>query len=177
MKKKKDTNNYSELYIKKNRTFPVKNTVILAICLIAQVAVGVLASKYEPTPQDIIKEYNITVVPQTDGSLDMYYDFVWQAVDTTEELTWVDIGMANYEFTVIEEYLSANIDYYEEISSDGWVGLRLYFDRGYKGEELKFSFKVNQGYMLCSGQSGCFYELVPGWFNKIPVEKYNFKWR
>ena len=175
--KKIDKNSYSELAIKKNRTFPVKNTIILVVCILVQVAAGLFALKYEPVPQDIIKQYNVTVEPQANGTLDIYYNFLWQAVDTTEELSWVDIGMANFEYTVDEAYFSPNIDYYEKVSEDGWSGLRLYFNRSYLGEDLEFSFKVNQGYMLCSGQSGYFYEFVPGWFNKIPVESYSFKWK
>ena len=100
MKKKTDKNDYSELAIKKKRTFPVKNTVILAVCIIIQVAAGLFAFNYEPKPQDVIKEYNVTVEPRANGTLDIYYNFLWHAVDTTEELSWVDIGMANFEYTV-----------------------------------------------------------------------------
>ena len=177
MKKKIDKNNYSEEYVKKHRTFPVRNTIILVICIAVQIFIGVSASVYEPKPQDIIEEYNVTVVPQTNGTLDIYYNFLWWAVDISEELTWVDIGMANPNYTVDESSFSENIDHYEKIDEDGWVVLRLYFNKGYAGEDLEFSFKVNQGDMLCRGQSGNFYEFVPGWFNKIQVEKYNFMWR
>ena len=74
----------------------------MAVCIIIQVAAGLFAFNYEPKPQDVIKEYNVTVEPRANGTLDIYYNFLWHAVDTTEELSWVDIGMANFEYTVDE---------------------------------------------------------------------------
>ena len=42
---------------------------------------------------------------------------------------------------------------------------------------VEFSFKINQKDMLCKNESGYFYEFVPGWFNEIQVERYEFLWR
>ena len=56
--------------------------------------------------------------------------------------------------------------------------MRLDFQRGYKGgENIRFSFKVNQKYMLCKDNFNYFYEFVPCWFNSTPVENYEFKWK
>ncbi len=175
---KKDKNDYSAKTIKERRTFPVKNTIIISICVVAQIFLIFLAVTAKAEPQDIIENYTVTVEPLEDGTLDIEYSFLWKAIDEKEELTWVDIGMANSMFTVYENSISGNIKEYTEIYEDGYTGVRLDFQRGYKGgENLKFSFKVNQANMLCKDMDSYFYEFVPCWFNSTPVEKYEFKWK
>ena len=83
------TTKYEEKYIKANRTFPTANTVLLVIVVCIQIGLILLAIFYQPTPQDLIHEYQVTVDPLEDGSLDIEYRFVWEALDTSEELTWV----------------------------------------------------------------------------------------
>lgn len=178
MKAKKDKNDYSAQTIKNRRKFPVKNTVIIAVCIIAQMFLIYFAVTAKAEPQDIIEKYNVTIETLDDGSLDIEYSFLWKAVDTTEELTWVEIGMPNAMFTVYENSVSANIKEYSEIYDEGYTAVRLDFRRPYKGgEKLQFSFKVNQKYMLCKDLHNYFYEFVPCWFNSTPVENYEFKWK
>ena len=45
----------------------------------------------------------------------------------------------------------------------------LFYNELINGEIVKFSFTINQGSMLCQGIEGHFYNLVPCWFNKIPL--------
>ena len=178
MKAKKDKNDYSPKTIENRKKFPVRNTAIIAVCVVAQIFLIYLAVTAKAEPQDIIEKYTVTVEPLEDGSLDIEYSFLWKAIDETEELTWVDIGMPNSLFTVYEDSVSGNIKEYTEIYEDGYTGVRLDFQRGYKGgENLKFSFKVNQANMLCKDSDGYFYEFVPCWFNSTPVENYEFRWK
>lgn len=177
-KLKRDKNNYSEEYVKKHRTFPAANTVWLVILILLQIALVAFAVLYEPKPQDVIKEYTVTVEPRKDGKLDIEYDFLWEAIDTSEPLTWVEIGMANQHFTVDESSLSGNIASYKKNVNGDYVTLRLDFRKSYIGGNVfSFSFKVTQDNMLCSTTGGYFYEFVPGWFNATPVEKYEFRWK
>lgn len=177
MKKGRVNAKYEEKYIKANRTFPVSKTILLVIILAIQVGIIFAAFQYEPKPQDIIRQYDITVEAREDGSLDIAYHFVWEAVDTSEELTWIEIGMANGNYTVYPDSVSDTIRQYTQEDYDGEVYLVLDLDRAYTGGEvLEFSFKVNQKDMLCKDGSGYFYEFVPGWFNSTPVESYTFRW-
>ncbi len=177
-KLKKDKNNYSEEYVKQHRTFPVAKTVWLIVIVIAQIGLIALAVFFKPEPQDVIKEYNVTVEPRKDGMLEIEYSFLWEAVDESEPLTWVEIGMANQHFTVDESSLSDNIVRYEKNVDGGYITLRLDFVREYvDGDVFSFSFKVTQDNMLCATTGGYFYEFVPGWFNATPVERYDFRWK
>lgn len=168
---------YDEKYIKENRTFPLSKTILLVVILVIQIGILAAAFHFEPKPQDIIRQYDVTVSAREDGSLDILYHFVWEAVDTSQELTWIEIGMANDHYTVYPESVSDTIRRYTQEDYDGEVYLVLDLDRAYVGGEvLEFSFKVNQKDMLCKDANGYFYEFVPGWFNSTPVEHYTFRW-
>ena len=124
----------------------------------------------------MIKEYEITVEPCENGTLDITYSFVWQALDTSEDLTWVEIGMANEHF--VAKTVSNTISAVEKYTDGDYVSLQIDFKRAYQGgETLEFSFTVNQSAMLCKDGDGYFYEFVPGWFNATPVEHYTFRWK
>ena len=45
------------------------------------------ACHIDPQPQDVIEEYAIVVEPQSNGTLNMTYTIVWQALDPSEDLT------------------------------------------------------------------------------------------
>ncbi|MCM1270281.1 MAG: hypothetical protein NC247_06610 [Ruminococcus flavefaciens] len=169
---------YSEKVIQKKRRFPKKNTVLVSLILIVQIVVICFAVFYQPKPQDIIDSYKVTVEPNDNGTLDIDYSFVWTALDTSEDLTWVEIGLANSAFNIVSNSQSDNIKYIRDSSDEyGYSGVRIDFDRAYHGgETLAFSFKVRQTYMLCSDDDEMFYEFIPGWFNATPVKSYEFRW-
>lgn len=177
-KKTKDKNDYSEAAILRNRTFPKTSAIIITIAVIAQIVCVFFIAFYEPTPQDIIENYEITVKPYIDGTLDIEYSFVWTALDKTEDLTWVKIGTANNEFTIYKDSCSdniASIDKYSDEYGDSYV--RADFNRAYKGgETLEFSFKIHQKSMLCQENGKYFFDFIPGWFNSTPVKNYKFRW-
>lgn len=169
---------YTEEEIRANRKFPTKSTVLLVIVVAVQIGLILLSIFYQPKPQDVIRQYNVTVEPLEDGSLDITYRLEWKALDTSEPLTWVEIGMANENFSVYPDSVTSNISTYSKYTEDDYVSLRLDFQKAYQGSDaFAFSFKINQKDMLCKNESGYFYEFVPGWFNAIRVEQYAFVWR
>ena len=178
MAKIKDRNDYSEEYVKKHRSFPFAYTVLLVILVLIQIGTLLFAIFYEPTPQDIIESYCVTVTPKADGTLDITYDILWCALDESEPLTFVTLGMANANFFVYESSLSDTIESYCLDVDGDYVGLRLDLKKSYLGgEKVHLTIKVNQSDVLCKTHDGYFYEFVPGWFNSIPVEHYEFKWK
>lgn len=178
MNASKDKNDYSPQTIIKRRKFPARNTLLISLCVVAQVLLIFLAIIQKAEPDDIIEKYNVTVEPLENGTLDIEYSFLWKAVDEKAELTWVEIGLPNSAFEVYEDSVSQSIKEYSKINDDGYTGIRLDFTDSYKdGETVEFSFKVNQDKMICNDFDGYFYEFVPCWFNSIPVENYEFKWK
>lgn len=177
MNEKNEKQLKKERKLKAERTFPVGNTILLVVIVMVQIGLIFLGIRYQPKPQDVIHQYNVTVQPLDDGSLDIDYHLVWEALDTSEELTWVEIGMANENFSVYSDSVSSNIASYSKNIDDDYVSVRLDFKKAYLGGDVfEFSFKVNQKDMLCKNETGYFYEFVPGWFNAIQVEQYEFKW-
>ena len=162
---------------KLNRKFPTSKMVLLIVTFVIQVGILLAAFLFSPKPQDIIQQYDVTVYPLDDGTLDIQYHLVWEAVDTTEELTWIEVGTANQFYSVYEESVSDNISECVKTYSGNESHLQLRLGRAYVGGEvLELSFKINQKNMLCQDVEGYFYEFVPGWFNATPVENYMFRW-
>ena len=162
MKEGRVNSKYEETYTKANRTFPVGNTVLLAVIVAIQLGLIIIGICYQPEPQDVIHQYDVTVEPLDDGSLDIAYHLVWEALDKSEELTWVEIGMANPNFSVYPESVSSNVNIYSKNTEADYVSLRLDFNKAYLGGEVfEISFKVNQKDMLCKNEKGYFYEFVP----------------
>lgn len=173
----RDDVDFSEETVKRRRTFPTGKTILLCVLIVIQIALVFAFLLYDPQPQDVIDEYLLTVSPREDGTLDVKYEFVWTPLDEDEPLTWVEIGIANEEYAVIEGSLSANIRSVEKYVDDGYVSLRVYFHTPYiAGDTLRFSFALNQHRILCKHTNGYFYEWVPGWFNYTPVKHYSVKW-
>lgn len=166
-----------EVYLK--RRLPVKNIIFLVVLALIQAGLIILAFNLpDASPKDIINDYDIVVEPMTDGSLNLDYSFNWTAVDSSEELQWVEIGMPNENYTVDEYSLSDNINGFEKYSYNGKVTLRLFFEESYiDGETFDFRFSVNQKNMLCRNSGGFFYEFIPSWFNAVPVKSFNISWK
>lgn len=169
---------FDEKYTKENSIFPKKNIIWACVILLIQIVVLIFAFSIDFEPQDVIHQYDITVEPREDGSLDIEYHFIWEALSKSDELTWIEIGIANGNYSVYSDSVSSTISKHQKKIHDGGVYLVLDLDRPYiDGEILEFSFKINQKDMLCKDENGYFYEFVPCWFNSIPIEKYNFQWR
>ena len=133
MAKKPKDYNYTEEEIKKNRTFPKANTVILAILITVQLICCLVMIFYKPEPQDVIKSYNVYVTPKDDGSLDIEYEFTWTPLDKNEPLSWVEIGMANGNF-VFSDKCSDNVKRLENDSGDGYAYAVVHSDASISAE-------------------------------------------
>ena len=170
--------NYSDEYGKESRAFPKFKIFLLVLLVLFQIGCILFIALYQPAPLDRIESYNVTVTPLEDGSLAIEYDILWRALDEDEPLTWVTVGMANPNFKVYTEYLSDTIEDFWLDTDGDYVGLRLDLKDSYSGgETVRISFAVHQHDVLCKNSDGYFYEFVPGWFNRIPVSSYEFKWK
>ena len=168
---------FSEQTIKKRRSLPKGRIVLIVLMVALQVLCVLGIIFYRPSPQDVIDSYRVYVTPKDDGSLDVQYMFTWTPLDADEPLTFVYVGMANPDFTVIEH--SDNITEVEKYDDyEGECHVDLYLDKNYyKGETLEFSFTVNQRSMLCERYGEYMYEFVPCWFNSTPISSYTFYWK
>lgn len=163
---------------KETPSFPILNICLLVLLVLFQIGCILFIVFYQPDPMDRIESYNVTVTPLDDGSLVIEYDILWRALDEDEPLTWVTIGMANANFGIYPEYLSDTVESYWLDTNEDYVGLRLDLKDAYSGgETVHISFTIHQNDVLCKNSDGYFYEFVPGWFNRIPVSQYEFKWK
>ena len=170
-----ETYDFSPETVEKKRKFPVLSTFLLLLLLALQIFLVICAFRYQPEPQDVIEDYTVTVRPSVDGSLDVEYRFTWTALDPEEDLTWVEIGMANPNFTVLGERSYNIVSAYPYTDEEGYCSARIYFNRPYRsGETLEFYFTVNQRSILSTTGTDRLYEFIPSWFNGTPVRHYTF---
>lgn len=169
---------YSPETIREKRKFPKGYTVLLVILIILQILMILGGIFYKASPKDRIDSYVVYVTPWANGTLDIEYKIKWTALDSSEPLTWVEIGMANPDFAINGGY-SNNIDrIVKRIDSDGYCAAKIYFKDSYiGGESFYFEFSVTQRNILCEDNGTYFHELVPSWFNEIPVTSYTFYWQ
>lgn len=160
-----------------------KSTIIRLVLFLAVLVAGGLSLLFyvtrSPKSLDKLQRYEVAVSPLEDGSLRIKYTFHWEVLDSTSEvpLSWVKVGMANYDFTV-EKYGGAIKHISGGTSTSPYVSASL--DRDYeKGEVAKFWFTVIQKRMLCrdpDSQNRLMYDFTPGWFNSMEVDSYLFTW-
>ena len=170
---------YSEKTVKERRKMPIKNIVGMIFLVAFQVIAILLAAFYDPEPEplDHIEEYNVTVTPNYDGTLNIKYDILWRALDESEPLEWVEIGLANRYFSLLPGSVSHTVKEATPIHDEDYPYMQLDFRDTYSGgETVRFSFEINQREMLCKDGDRRFIEFVPGWFNEISIEKYHFAW-
>ena len=146
--------------------------ILIVLSVILQTLLIIGGFNISDDPQDIISYYGITVNPQSDGGYIADYSIVWKPQDSEEPLTWVEIGMANSSFSVVD--FSGDIESYD-ITKINCVSFNLNGSY-YKGNTVSLKFSIKQNRMLCLKDGKYFYEFVPGWFNSIPIENYKIMW-
>jgi len=126
-------------------------------------------------PLDYINNYDIEIVPNEDGTLNMTYHLNWTVLDDEEEgpLNWVKIGVWNsqvHNLTALSENITS-------IESDSEY-IRIYLDRDYhKGETVDFTFSFVQKYAFYMDNGYVEYGFKPGWFEDIQVENCTVRWK
>lgn len=154
--------------------------MIFGFALLACIYVLVIPV-YASSPTDEITNYEITVEPYDDASLHITYDISWMVLesDSLGPVSWVEVGIPN-SHNVFIEALSDNIDNISVKNSSGNYAV-IYFDRDYyEGEQIDFSFAINQDYMYSanSPEDGLTtYSFTPGWFDDIAVDNLTIKWK
>ena len=178
--KEKINYDFSDKTIKRRRSFPKKRAILLAILILLQALCVFGIFTYEPSapsPQDVIDKYKIFVTPRDDGSLDIEYNLKWTPLDPDEPLTFIYIGMANPDYSIID-YSDNIAEARRYDDSDGEHHIDLHLTREYyKDDTLEISLTINQRYMLFENDEGCFFEFVPSWFNATPITYYKFCWK
>lgn len=156
----------------KNR-LPALLIGIIAILLVFTVPV-------RAADTDEILNYKITVTPNSDATLSIFYDIEWLVLDSDSlgPLEWVKVGIPN-KHTISYEATTDTVSRISTMSSGGYY-MRIDLDKKYyEGEVVKFGFKIVQDNMyqvdkLEEGYS--VYSFTPGWFDDIKVDKLTIFW-
>ena len=71
MKEKTENQLKKEEKLRSKRTFPIGYTFLLVLIVVVQIGLIFLGIRYQPKPQDVIHQYDVTVTPLPNGSLDI----------------------------------------------------------------------------------------------------------
>ena len=155
----------------------MKKIKLMCFCLFLVILFLLIPNLCMAKDLDRINEYNITVDPRNNGSLDIVYNIKWEVLDSDSEgpLEWVKIGIPNYSVDNVKA-LSNNIKSAKYYNDNGDF-VRIDFKKSYvENEEVEFSFSIHQSYMYKIDDDLCKYEFTPGWFDDIEVKKINIFW-
>lgn len=158
-----------------------KITASILLILFAVTAVTfILPSKSiaASSAQDEIKDYEIKVDVNEDGSLNMFYKITWHVISNGSEgpLDWVEIGIPNRNVDNIlwDTSVIKRAEYFNDAGGDY---IRIDFNRGYEdGEEVTFEYYFTQYNVFTKRDDFVSYEFTPGWFDDIPVDNLTVRW-
>ena len=109
-----------------------KSIKIWMFALLLAMVIPFLGAKAQAKDLDQIRDYEITVDVNKDGTLNMLYHIEWEVLDSTSEepLTWVKIGIPNNKYVSMKKLTSniKKIGYY----SDSGSYARIDFDKSYR---------------------------------------------
>lgn len=164
----------------------MKNRKILQFLLCVGILIGIFINPMTCKAQNLdeIREYQITVSLECDGSFMMHYYIEWEVLDSTADgpLTWVKIGIPNKNVEEITAYSDSidDIYYYDK----GGEYVRIDLDRAYEaGEVVTMEFSIHQhrmyyfdavSYPFEDGSYVC--DFTPGWFDDIDVDHMQINW-
>ncbi|MBP5343204.1 hypothetical protein J6Y73_04690 [bacterium] len=159
-----------------------KLLIILFLLLFTSLLLPVSIKADEPSyVLDIINEYNITIDPLSDGTLNIKYHINWTVLDDEIEgpLTWVKIGTANKHIKNLKnlsEDVVEKIRYYDDSGSFVRVD---FIKEYYKGETVDFTFSINQSRIFTLADDGkrVEYGFIPGWFPDSKVTSITIDWK
>ena len=94
----------------------MKKILIILSILVLSIFISTKKAK-ALTPLDKILEYNITVTPNTDATLDMVYNIKWKVLNDSIDgpLTWVKIGVPN---TYVSNIKNLSPDVVRDVNRD-----------------------------------------------------------
>jgi hypothetical protein len=152
---------------------------LFTLLLLALVLNSLVCTALALKPLDEIQNYEISVSPRNDGTLDIAYHLEWKVLDDIQEgpLTWVKIGIANEHADELKAQSSAIRSI--KLLSDNGQYVRLDLSREYHaGETAELQFSLHQKYMLTleKDKKACSFTFTPGWFDEISTLSMKLLW-
>ncbi len=150
--------------------------IILAVLIPAVICFGiflvpnVLGSEDTGTYQ--IQEYNVVLVPHSNGEFEITYMQKWLV--TGGHIPWVTVGTANPDFDVQNFGGAAKV--VKPANQGDWYGVRIDLDRDYQPREtFQFNFTIIQRRLLDRADNGYHLVYTPGWYDRALTEALTVK--
>lgn len=145
---------------------------LILVCLILITTIPVSAA----TPPDVIHNYTVTITPQSDGTLNMRYDFSYCATTDFPGAAYLDIGVANRHFSLTDygpkDWIIKTTEY-----KSGKSQVHLEFAKlPLAGDCFDFWFTINQQAMANVKGEEVSFEFFPGYFDFAEIKNLTIIW-
>lgn len=118
------------------------------------------------TPPDIIHLMEVTITPQTDGSLNIHYLLDYEATtDFPSDIQYLEIGVPNSDFT-LKDFSPSSLIKSGKANTGQYSQVHLDFIKlPQKDDRFQLEFTINQRSMLYNTDAGLCFQFRPGWFD------------
>lgn len=151
---------------------------LLILALVMSLILTVAPVALAQTPPDVIKEYVVSIEPQTDGALKMKYDFNYCATtDFPANSGYLEVGVPNSNFSLTDY---GPKDWVTSAAAKNGSTSQVHLDFAHvpkAGECFSFSFAILQKGMAYPSGTGVSFVFTPGWFDFAKIEKLSVRWQ
>lgn len=151
---------------------------LLILTLVMSLILTIAPSALAQTPPDVIKEYVVSVEPQTDGALKMRYDFSYCATtDFPANSGYLEVGVPNSNFSLTDY---GPKDWVTSAAAKNGSTSQVHLDFAHvpkAGECFSFNFTILQQAMAYPSDTGVSFVFTPGWFDFAKIEKLSVRWQ
>jgi uncharacterized membrane protein YgcG len=114
-----------------------------------------------------ILRYDVSLVPRSDGTVEVEYCQRWKV--ESGHIPWVTVGMPTGDFAVSE--VSGSGARIKNASEGSWSGVRIDLDRDYRpGEIFEFRYKALQGKLFWGDEKDYGLDFTPGWYDRCFID-------
>lgn len=134
------------------------------LLLLAATAAGAFAD----TGTYRIMDYRVSMVPHSDGRVDITYYQKWAV--TGGHIPWITVGLANSDFAITKSGLAVRS--IAAANQGDWSGVRIDLDRDYQPTQtFEVSFSVTQNRLFYADQTSYRLDFIPGWYDRAVTDR------
>jgi hypothetical protein len=143
--------------------------ILAVIFLVSFFAPGVLAGD---TGTYGIKEYRVTLIPHSNGEIEIAYEQEW--IVKSGHIPWVTVGTPNSDYSI--KSFGGAAKSVKPDNGGGWSGVRVDLDRDYQPQEkIRFNFTIVQNKLLEKADAGYRLRFTPGWYDRAVTDDLTIK--
>lgn len=120
-----------------------------------------------------IREYKVTLIPHSNGQIDIVYEQEW--IVKSGHIPWITVGTPNSDYSV--KSFGGAAKSVKPDNGGGWYGVRVDLDRDYQPQEkFRINFTIVQNKLLEKADAGGYrLRFTPGWYDRAVTDDLTIK--